>query len=266
MAVPEMDEGAQASYWNAISDMYREITRIDDQDFHYGPLLAGESELQLLPPLKAGMTSLELGCGEGQNSRWLARQGLHCVAVDISEGQLAYARKDAEAEGLEIDFRCASVEQFDPAGATFDLITSSHAFEFVAEPFEQVKRIAGWLKPGGTLMISTVHPVYNGEWVSAEEEDGSETWGRLLINYFRPIDDVREQPTGEGVPVISRAYPVSAWFNAFRAAGLVVERLEEPPASKTPAYASEDWLEAMDECTAVPTTIILVGRKPTVAS
>jgi 2-polyprenyl-3-methyl-5-hydroxy-6-metoxy-1,4-benzoquinol methylase len=257
-----MSECAQEQYWNDISQMYREITRIDDNDFHYGPLLDGESKLKLLPPLQAGMTSLELGCGEGQNSRWLARQGLKCIAVDISEGQLSYARKDAEAEGLAIDFRCGSVESFDPTGAMFDLITSSHAFEFVNEPFEQVKRITGWLKPGGTLMISTVHPVYNGEWVAADEEDGSETWGRLLVNYFKPVDDVREQPSGQGEPVVSRAYPVSMWFNAFRAAGLVVDRLEEPPASKTPAYASDDWLESMDECSAIPTTIIIVGHKP----
>ncbi|MBQ9694356.1 MAG: class I SAM-dependent methyltransferase, partial [Kiritimatiellae bacterium] len=158
-----MKSHPQAQYWNAISRLYREITQIDASDFHYGPLLAGERDLHLLPPLKAGMTALELGCGEGQNSRWLARQGLQCIAVDISEGQLAYARQDAEAEGLTIDFRCSSVEAFDPAGETFDLITSSHAFEFVANPFAEVRRIATWLKPGGTLMISTVHPVYNGE-------------------------------------------------------------------------------------------------------
>lgn len=260
-----MAEHPQAQYWNAISDLYRSITKIDEDDFHYGPLLDGERVLQLLPPLRPGMTALELGCGEGQNSRWLARRGLQCIAVDISEGQLAYAREDATREGVTIDFRCSSIEAFDPEGATFDLITSSHAFEFVANPFEEVRRIATWLKPGGTLMISTVHPVYNGEWVSADEEDGSETWGRLLINYFKPIDDIREQPEGQGEAVISRAYPVSAWFNAFRQAGLVVDRLEEPPASQAPAYASDDWLEAMDECSAIPTTIILVAHKPETA-
>lgn len=257
-----MSKHPQEQYWNDISEMYREITRIDATDFHYGPLLAGEKTLQLLPPLTPGMRALELGCGEGQNSRWLARQGVQCVAIDISEGQLAYARQDAVEEGLSIDFQQSTIEAYNPNGITFDLITSSHAFEFVAEPFEQVKRIAQWLKPGGTLMISTVHPVYNGEWVSADEEDGTETWGRLLINYFKPEDDVREQPSGEGASITSRAYPVSAWFNAFRAAGLVVDRLEEPPAVAQPAYASDDWLEAMDECSAIPTTLIIVGHKP----
>ncbi len=251
----------QQRYWDAIADDYRAITRINADDFHYGPLLAGESQLHLLPPLTPGMKALELGCGEGQNSRWLARQGLSCTAIDISEGQLAYAREDAAKEELQIDFRCQSIESFSAPEATYDLITSSHAFEFVESPFELIKRVATWLKPGGWFVLSTVHPVYNGDWVEAEEEDGSETWGRLLVNYFSPIDDVREQPEGEGPPIASRAYPVSAWFNAFRAAGLRVERLEEPPAVKTPAYASDDWMAAFDECSAIPTTIILIGQK-----
>ncbi len=251
----------QQRYWDAIADHYRAITRIDASDFHYGPLIAGERTLRLLPSLTAGMKALELGCGEGQNSIWLARQGLLCTALDISEGQLAYARKDARAEGVEIDFRCQSIESYDAPPESYDLITSSHAFEFVEAPFDLVKRVASWLKPGGWFVLSTVHPVYNGEWVSADEEDGSETWGRLLVNYFHPIDDVREQPDGTNAPVTSRAYPVSAWFNAFRAAGLRVERLEEPPAVQTPAYASDDWLEAFDECSAIPTTLIIVAQK-----
>lgn len=256
-----MKKYPQERYWDAISGDYRAITRIDATDFHYGPLLAGERELRLLPPLRPGMDALELGCGEGQNSRWLARQGLRCVALDISEGQLAYARADAAAEGLAIDFRHGSIEAFEAPPASYDLITSSHAFEFVERPFDLVRRVAGWLRPGGHFVLSTVHPVYNGEWVSAEEEDGTETWGRLLVNYFRPVDDVREQPDGTPAPIASRAYPVSAWFNAFRAAGLRVERLEEPPAVRRPAYASDDWMDAFDECSAIPTTLILVGHK-----
>ncbi len=256
-----MNKHPQQQYWNAIADEYRAITRIDAEDFHYGPLLAGEATLQLLPPLKPGMKTLELGCGEGQNSRWLARRGLECTAIDISEGQLAYAREDAAKEGLNIDFRRQQIEDFSAPEATYDLITSSHAFEFVEEPFELLKRVASWLKPGGWFVLSTVHPVYNGDWVEAEEEDGREVWGRLLVNYFQPIDDMREQPEGFGAAVASRAYPVSAWFNAFRAAGLRVERLEEPPAVETPAYASDDWMAAFEECSAIPTTIILVGQK-----
>lgn len=252
----------QRRYWNAIAADYRAITRIDSSDFHYGPLLPGDRELRLLPPLSPGMTALELGCGEGQNSLYLARRGLLCTALDISEAQLAYARADAAQAGLSIDFRQGAIEAFSAPEASYDLITSSHAFEFVDDPFGLVKRVARWLKPGGTFVLSTVHPVYNGEWVEAENDDGTSTWGRLLVNYFHPLDDIREQPDGSNAPIASRAYPVSAWFNAFRAAGLTLLRLEEPPAVPNPAYASDDWLAALDECEAIPTTLILVAQAP----
>lgn len=252
---------AQRLYWDAIAGTYRAITRIDPDDFHYGPLLPGDRELRILPPLRPGMEALELGCGEGQNSLWLARRGLRCVAIDISEAQLAYARADAAKAGLAVDFRRCAIEDFRAPEASYDLITSSHALEFLDDPFPLLARAARWLRPGGHLLISTVHPVYNGEWVSVDEEDGTETWGRFLPNYFHPVDDVREQPNGDGPPIASRAWPISAWFNALRAAQLTLLRLEEPPATPHPAYASDDWLAALDECSAIPTTLILLARK-----
>ena len=171
----------QRQYWDAISGTYRAITRIDAGDFHYGPLLAGERRLRLLPPLRPGLEALELGCGEGQNSLWLARQGLRCTAIDISEGQLAYARADAAKAGLEVDFRRCAIEDFEAPEGAFDLVTSSHAFEFLADPFAQVARVARWLRPGGWFVLSTVHPVYNGEWVSVEEDDGTLIDGKSVI-------------------------------------------------------------------------------------
>lgn len=254
-------DGDQARYWDAIADTYRAITRIDAGDFHYGPMIAGESALRLLPPLGPGMRALELGCGEGQNSIWLARRGLRCVAIDVSAEQLRYAEADATAAGVDIDFRHTSIEAFDAGPESFDLITSSHAFEFLQDPFAELVRLTRCLRRGGCFVLSTVHPVYNGEWVSLEEDSGEEVWGRFITSYFRPQDDIRDQPTGEGNPIVSKAWPVSAWFNAFRDAGLEVLRLEEPPAVAVPAYESDDWRDAMDEVSAIPSTLILVGRK-----
>ncbi len=251
----------QAQYWNALADTYRAITRIDANDFHYGPMLDGESQLRLLPKLEPGMRALELGCGEGQNSIWLAKQGVQCTAIDVSEGQLGYARKDALAAGVEIDFRCLSIEAFEAEAESYDLITSSHAFEFLSDPFVVVERVASWLRKGGTFMMSTVHPVFNGEWVFMEDAEGQEVCGRFLRNYFLPIDDVREQLTPGGSPVASRAWPVSLWFNSFRRAGLRIVRLEEPMPALSPAYESDAWREAFDELSAIPSTLILVAEK-----
>ena len=52
-------------------------------------------------------TALDLGCGEGGDAIWLARQGWHVIAVDISTTALDRAAADAATAGVAdlIDFR-----------------------------------------------------------------------------------------------------------------------------------------------------------------
>lgn len=253
---------AQRRYWNSLAPIYRRDTVIRALDFHYGPRLAGESQLHLLPALHQGQRALELGCGAAQNSIWLASRGLIATAVDISQAQLDFAQADATAAGVDVELICSSLETFEPEGS-FDFIHSSHAFEFIEAPGALLKRIAQWLKPGGALMLSTVHPVYNGEWIYAEDEDDPKrsSWGRFLPNYFHPIDDVREQLDGKGHPVISRAWPISTWFNWLKDAGFELTQLCEPPADPHAAYTSEAWEDDDGEALAIPTTLILIAQK-----
>jgi len=84
-----MDTEKQRAYWDALSGEYARITRIRTDDFHYGPQIPGERELRLLPSLGPGSSAFELGCGGGQNSVFLAKKGLDCEALDVSEEQLA---------------------------------------------------------------------------------------------------------------------------------------------------------------------------------
>lgn len=251
----------QRLYWNALAPEYRAVTRISGNDFHYGPRLAGESQLKLLPSFQPGQKALELGCGAAQNSIWLSRQGVACTAADISEAQLAYAQTDAEAAGVTIEWIHSPLETLDFPENTFDFIHSSHALEFLEAPGMLLRRTARWLKPGGTLMISTVHPVYNGEWIYAEDQDDSDTgsWGRFLPSYFHPVDDVREQPDGTGPAIRSRAWPVGQWFAWFRDSGLQISNLAEPPASRNAAYSSDAWEDDDGEAEAIPTTLILIA-------
>jgi 2-polyprenyl-3-methyl-5-hydroxy-6-metoxy-1,4-benzoquinol methylase len=256
----------QRRYWNGLADEYHRITRITLDDFHYGPQIPGEAELRLLPPLRKGQSALELGCGGAENSVWLARQGLNCTAVDLSAAQLRHARATARKAGVDIAFVRAPLETFhEQVGGRFDLIHSSHALEFVDAPADILAHAAKLLKPGGTLVLSTVHPLYNGDWIDATYEDGDGTQsggaGLFLASYFSPPDDVRNDAHGE---VVSRAYPVSAWFGWLRAASLEVVQMAEPPAvpdGQTPPYTSDDWAVADGELHAIPGTLIFVARK-----
>ena len=268
----------QRSYWNGLSDAYQCMTRIATDDFHYGPQIPGESRLHLLPPLRPGMRALELGCGAAQNSLWLARQGLDCTALDISSEQLRHARALAEKAGLRLNLMESPLEEFSLAApGPYDLVHSSHAMEFAVDPASVVRQVFDALVPGGHFVMSTVHPLYNGDWIGSEEddadpdagfavadEDGCEVRGLFLTNYFSPPDDIRRDDEGRPI-VVSRAYPVSAWFNWLREAGFAVDRIAEPaalPADETPPYTSDAWAERDGELDAIPGTLILVANKP----
>ncbi len=59
---------------------------------HWGLWATPESQVSMLPEDVAGMDAIELGCGTGYVSSWLARTGARPVGIDISEKQLATAR------------------------------------------------------------------------------------------------------------------------------------------------------------------------------
>ncbi len=259
-------DSLQAGYWDSISDTYQRITRISCLDFHYGPQIPGESALQILPTFEPGMTALELGCGGAQNSVWLAKQGVACTAMDISEAQIANARKIALANAVSIRLQQGRLERFKNfvGDEAFDFVHSSHAMEFVEHPSDIIRDMVSCLKKGGTLMISTVHPLYNGDWICGEyhEDEACEDAlgdGLFLKSYFEPPDDIRDE---DGEHVISRAHPVSSWFKWLRAAGLDVLSIEEPAAIENAPYTSDDWANHEGELDAIPSTVIFVARLP----
>ena len=263
-------EPMQRRYWDGLSDRYQRVMEISTDDFHYGPQIPGESRLHLLPPLKPGMRALELGCGGGQNSIWLAKQGVVCDAFDISVEQLKHARALARREDVEISFAQGALDNWPECfKGPYDLIHSSHAMEFADAPAAVIAHAAQALRPGSTLVISTVHPLYNGDWVEGfDDEGGTECMGLFLRNYFNPPDDIRRK--NGRIEVISRAYPVSSWFRWMRDAGLEVVAIEEPAeldealpdgTKAKPPYTNVDWADTEGELAAIPGTLICAARR-----
>jgi SAM-dependent methyltransferase len=63
--------------------------------------------------LKPGMSILDLGCGPGLYSQRFAKAGMKVTGVDFSEISVSYARVQASAENLLIDYRLQNYLQFD---------------------------------------------------------------------------------------------------------------------------------------------------------
>jgi SAM-dependent methyltransferase len=66
--------------------------------------------------------ALELACGSGTNSVWLAGQGWQVTAVDWSPVALANARLQADAAGVQLDLQERNLFDWQPPMAGFDLV------------------------------------------------------------------------------------------------------------------------------------------------
>lgn len=99
-----------------------------------------------------GKAALDVGCGGGLLAEPLARLGAMVTGIDAAPELIEVARTHAEARGLEIDYRAATLEQVE---GQFDLVTAMEVIEHVAEPRAFVEAIARRLAPGGLAILST---------------------------------------------------------------------------------------------------------------
>jgi SAM-dependent methyltransferase len=81
------------AYWDGRARAYVEEGRRnwESAEPHWGIFAVPEAEVGLLPAVE-GRDAIELGCGTGYVSAWLARRGARPVGIDNSEAQLASAR------------------------------------------------------------------------------------------------------------------------------------------------------------------------------
>ncbi|HJW34386.1 MAG TPA: cyclopropane-fatty-acyl-phospholipid synthase family protein [Holophagaceae bacterium] len=105
--------------------------------------------------LKDGQQVLELGCGWGSLTLWMAEKYPHSriTGVSNSRDQRAHILAQAEARGLtNVEILTADMNDFQ-APSTYDRVVSVEMFEHMRNHGELMKRIAGWLKPEGLLFV-----------------------------------------------------------------------------------------------------------------
>jgi 2-polyprenyl-3-methyl-5-hydroxy-6-metoxy-1,4-benzoquinol methylase len=135
--------------------------RFESQDTYLGerpsPLLSREIE-QILR-LSPGRRALDIACGEGRNSVFLAQQGFRVTGLDISDVGLAKGMKRAGKAGVVVDFRQVDLDEYHFA-EQFDLIIN---FNFLLRGL--IPEAFRALSPGGILIIDTI--MESGEMLAA---------------------------------------------------------------------------------------------------
>src|SRR5262249_35530760 len=104
-----------------------------------------------------GARVLDVGCGFGGSSLWLARhRGCHVTGITISPGQVKRATEQARAEGLEdrTDFRVLDANRLDDLpDAGFDVVWVIECSEHLSDKPRFLASCARVLRPGGRLAL-----------------------------------------------------------------------------------------------------------------
>lgn len=100
-------------------------------------------------------TALDLGCGEGGDVIWLARQGWHATGADFSAKGLERAAGHAAEAGVaeRCDWWQADARTFEAGGRAFDLVTTHFLHPPEGSIVDVVRRLTSAVAPGGHLLV-----------------------------------------------------------------------------------------------------------------
>ncbi len=176
-------------------------------DEHYGsapalwsgkpnPVLVAEATD--LPPGRA----LDVGCGEGADTLWLAGRGWQVLGTDVSQVALDRAAAAVDAGGLsdQVMWVQHDLLTWTPPARSFDLV-SAQFFHLPADIRPQVYGgLADAVAPGGTFLVVAHHP-----------SDLDTTMSRPPVEeLFFTADDIAEQLDDEWDVQVSEARPRTA--------------------------------------------------------
>jgi 2-polyprenyl-3-methyl-5-hydroxy-6-metoxy-1,4-benzoquinol methylase len=100
-------------------------------------------------------TALDVGCGEGGDVIWLARQGWRVTGADFSANGLARAARHAEEAGVAdvTDWWQVDARTFAADGRTYDLVTTHFLHPPDHGMVQVTRRLADAVAPGGHLLV-----------------------------------------------------------------------------------------------------------------
>lgn len=194
----------------------------------------------MLPDV-SGLSGLDIGCGEGYNTRLLAGRGAKMTAIDVSARFLALARQEEHQRPLGIRYQRASAVELPFRDASFDFAAAFMSLMDVPETERVIREAHRIIRPGGFLQFSVSHPCFaTPRWKWVRDKAGRKV-ALECGDYFHELDgDVEQWIFGATPEELKRTLPefriprftrtLSTWLNLLVDTGFVLERFDEPRA------------------------------------
>ncbi len=205
---------------------------------HYRDGLNTPAFMEMLPDVE-GPSGLDIGCGEGHNTRLVARRGAKVTGTDISETFIRYAREEEGREPLGIRYERASAVDLPFGGSGFDFAVAFMSLMDIPETGQVLAEAFRVVKPGGFLQFSIHHPCFDTPHRRYLRGEDGLTYAVEVGGYFHGHDgEVKEwsfaaAPPGEKerlrpfrTPLFTRT--MGGWMNLLVDTGFGIERAGEP--------------------------------------
>ncbi|WP_439496940.1 class I SAM-dependent methyltransferase [Bosea sp. (in: a-proteobacteria)] len=190
-------------------------------------------------PGVAGLTGLDIGCGEGANTRELAEAGAAMTGIDIAPTFIRHAREAEAAAPLGITYRLGDGMDLPFADRTFDFATAFMSLMDMPEQDRVLAEAERVLRPGGFLQFSILHPCFATPFRRVLRDEDGTVLGIEVRDYFRATNGEIETwrfgaaPAHEKAKVEPFKVPrfhltLSDWVNLVIAAGFTIEHMHEP--------------------------------------
>lgn len=180
---------------------YWEKAWIDEQQSPETLSTALPSEIQQAVSddwLKAGCSVLDIGCGRGQISAWLAEQGYEVVGGELADAAVELARQHFGDVGKNLSYRQLDICAAEPEPGRFDAAVDRGCFHGIPDNLKAkyVDNVALWLRKNGRLLMLTK--------IDGSQSETEQRIDRLFSSKFKIL---RSEPTLEPLTRSAGPYP-----------------------------------------------------------
>jgi ubiquinone/menaquinone biosynthesis C-methylase UbiE len=255
-----MDDKEVGRYWDENAENWTKLARLGYDKCRN--LINTPAFFKMLPEI-SGLTGLDIGCGEGYNTRIAAKRGGKMTAIDISETFIKYAKEAEEHEPLGINYQLANAIDLPFPDKHFHFVMATMSLMDMANHKKALAEIFRVLKPDGFFQFSISHPFITSKipwtWIRDENDiirrsngtlDTRKT-GFVVSGYFEKVEgEIEEWIFGAAPKEMTENMgnfkiprfdvTLSEWLNLLIRIGFKLEEFCEP-------YASDDVLKEYPE-------------------
>ena len=238
-----MDDVEVGKYWDRNAQSWTALARAGYdvyRDFVNTPAF-----LEMLPPVN-GLTGLDVGCGDGHNTRLLADAGAVMYALDIAPAFLRAAVEHESGASTGVRYLIASGARLPFTSGSFDFVTAFMSLMDMPNPWLALSEAHRVLRSRGFLQFSITHPCFMTPHRKLLRDANRKEYAVEVGRYFEKIDGRIDQWLFSAAPPRARSglrpfripqfhRTLSDWMNMIADTGFRIERLAEPFADEETA-------------------------------